>query len=67
MSLMSENVGASTFRNPKGLHDLYGENITLPYYSYNINMSRRSILWDGRKVWTSENRMMTKTGPEEVK
>jgi hypothetical protein len=27
---MSENVGASTSRNPKGLHGLYGDNFTLP-------------------------------------
>jgi hypothetical protein len=25
---MSENVGASTSRNPKGLHSLYGDNFT---------------------------------------
>jgi hypothetical protein len=30
MSRMSENVGASTSRNPKGLHGLYRDNITLP-------------------------------------
>jgi hypothetical protein len=29
MSRMSENVGASTSRNPKGLHGLYGDNFTL--------------------------------------
>jgi hypothetical protein len=28
---MSENVGASTSRNHKGLHGLYGDNFTLPY------------------------------------
>jgi hypothetical protein len=28
---MYENVGASTSRNPKGLHGLYGDNFTLPY------------------------------------
>jgi hypothetical protein len=28
---MSENVGGSTSRNPKGLHGLYGDNFTLPY------------------------------------
>jgi hypothetical protein len=28
MSRMSENVGASTFRNPKGLHGLFRENFT---------------------------------------
>jgi hypothetical protein len=26
---MSEYVGASTSRNPKGLHGLYGDNFTL--------------------------------------
>jgi hypothetical protein len=30
MSRMSENVGASTYRNPKGLHGLYRDNFTLP-------------------------------------
>jgi hypothetical protein len=29
MSRMSEYVGASTSRNPKGLHGLYGDNFTL--------------------------------------
>jgi hypothetical protein len=28
---MSENVGASTSRNPKGLHGLYGDNFTFTY------------------------------------
>jgi hypothetical protein len=28
---MSENVGASTSRNPKGLHGLYGDNFTYFY------------------------------------
>jgi hypothetical protein len=28
---MSENVGASTSCNPKGLHGLYMDNFTLPY------------------------------------
>jgi hypothetical protein len=28
---MSENVGASTSRNPEGLHSLYRDNFTLPY------------------------------------
>jgi hypothetical protein len=27
---MFENVEASTSRNPKGLHGLYGDNFTLP-------------------------------------
>jgi hypothetical protein len=29
MIRMSENVGASTSRNPKGLHGLYRDNFTL--------------------------------------
>jgi hypothetical protein len=29
---MSEFVGASTSRNPKGLHGLYRENFTLPFH-----------------------------------
>jgi hypothetical protein len=32
VSRMSENVGASTSRNPKGLHGLYRDNFTLPYW-----------------------------------
>jgi hypothetical protein len=31
---MSENVGASTSRNPKGLHGLYREDFTLFYFLY---------------------------------
>jgi hypothetical protein len=31
---MSENVGASTSRNPKGLHGLYRDNFTLLFTSY---------------------------------
>jgi hypothetical protein len=31
VSRMSENVGASTAHNPKGLHGLYRDNFTLPY------------------------------------
>jgi hypothetical protein len=39
---MSENVGASTSRNPKGLHGLYGDNFTLPptllnYFNFEIS------------------------------
>jgi hypothetical protein len=36
MSRMSENVGASTSRNPKGLHGLYRDNFTLPYMFWNL-------------------------------
>jgi hypothetical protein len=37
MSRMSENVGASTSRNPKGLHGLYRDNFTLPRLSSKIS------------------------------
>jgi hypothetical protein len=30
---MLKNVGASTSHKPKGLHDLYRDNFTLPYLS----------------------------------
>jgi hypothetical protein len=33
---MSENVGASTSRNPKGLHGLYGDNFTFTLSLGNI-------------------------------
>jgi hypothetical protein len=33
---MSENVGASTSRNPKGLHGLHGDN--LPYLTLIISL-----------------------------
>jgi hypothetical protein len=33
VSRMSENVGASTSRNPKGLHGLYWYNFTLFFYA----------------------------------
>jgi hypothetical protein len=37
MSRMSDNVGASTSRNPKGLHGLCGDNFTLPDTSLKFN------------------------------
>jgi hypothetical protein len=33
MSRMSENVGSSTSRNPKGLHVLYRDNFTFTFYN----------------------------------
>jgi hypothetical protein len=36
MSRMSENVGASTSRNPKGLQGLYRENFTFTFTSVSI-------------------------------
>jgi hypothetical protein len=36
---LSENVGASTSRNLKGLHGLYMENFTLPYILLVLNFT----------------------------
>jgi hypothetical protein len=36
MIRISENVGASTFCNPMGLHGLYGDNFTFTYGSQNV-------------------------------
>jgi hypothetical protein len=41
MSRISENVGASTSRNPKGLHFLYRDNFT--FTSTHITLSTRAI------------------------
>jgi hypothetical protein len=38
---MSENVGASTSRNPKGLHGMYRDNFTLLYVNYNLGLLQR--------------------------
>jgi hypothetical protein len=35
MSRMSENVGAPTSHNPKGLHGLHGDNFTFTFYHCN--------------------------------
>jgi hypothetical protein len=48
MSRMSENVGASTFRNPKGLHGLYGDNFTLPYLQVTYVMA---VNHQSGKMW----------------
>jgi hypothetical protein len=40
VSRMSENVGASTSRNLKGLHGLYKDNFTLPFTSEKYLFSR---------------------------
>jgi hypothetical protein len=37
VSRMSENVGASKSRNPKGLHGLYKDNFTLPSVLAKLN------------------------------
>jgi hypothetical protein len=39
---MSENVGASTSRNPKGLHGLYGDNFT--FYEIELSPKKKEIL-----------------------
>jgi hypothetical protein len=38
MSRMSENVGVSASRNPKGLQGLYRENYTLPFEKTNVQV-----------------------------
>jgi hypothetical protein len=43
MSRLSENMGASTSRKPKGLHGLHRDNFTLPYFFDN----RRNICGKG--------------------
>jgi hypothetical protein len=43
VSRMSENVGASTSRNPKGLYGLYRDNLTVSYI-YGANISVTSLL-----------------------
>jgi hypothetical protein len=53
MNLMSENVGASTSRNPKGLHVLYSDNLTLPVdYCSKICCN---ILWKSKRLLLSVN------------
>jgi hypothetical protein len=37
VSRKSENVGASTSRNPKGIHGLYRDNFTLPLFLNSLN------------------------------
>jgi hypothetical protein len=47
MSRMSENVGASTSRNPQGLHGLYGDNFTfLPLpATRRLSVSKGGLWW----------------------
>jgi hypothetical protein len=45
MSRMSENVGASTSRNLKGLHGLYGDNFTF-YLTAAEGPSKLPVLLD---------------------
>jgi hypothetical protein len=46
MSRMSENVGASTSCNPKGLHGLYRDNFTFTFTYYLCNFMKLSISWE---------------------
>jgi hypothetical protein len=39
MSRMSENVGASTSRNPKGLQGLYRDNFTFTFYHIHTSLA----------------------------
>jgi hypothetical protein len=62
---MSENVGESTSRNPKGLHGLYGDNFTLPYMFFFSNTSsykRGSIIGSLKKSRSQETAVDIATG-----
>jgi hypothetical protein len=55
---MSENVGASTSRNPKGLHGLYRDNFTLTSQETNniyATRTNRLMLLKGRNTLYCEN------------
>jgi hypothetical protein len=45
MSRMSENVGASTSRNPKGLHGLYGDSFTFIPSVTESSKTRNAVPW----------------------
>jgi hypothetical protein len=51
---MSENVGASTSRNPKGLHGLYRDNFT--FFTMKIGRDEESDTHSGR--FTSVDRSL---------
>jgi hypothetical protein len=44
VSRISENVGVSTCRKPKGLHGLYKDNFTLPYLTFTCCDSGYNII-----------------------
>jgi hypothetical protein len=48
---MSENVGASTSRNPKGLHGLYGDLLLLLllYIKKSVISKTRELFWEHRE------------------
>jgi hypothetical protein len=43
---MSENVGASTSRNPKGLRGLYGDNFTFTQFVFTLPTATSELLHD---------------------
>jgi hypothetical protein len=47
---MSENVGVSTSRNPKGLHGLYRDNFTFYNINKNIPVTESEDFTDGGEV-----------------
>jgi hypothetical protein len=55
MSWMSENVGASTSRNRKGLHGLYRDNFTYSTFAFVVNWHMQNINsfgWRTRVVYS---------------
>jgi hypothetical protein len=62
MSRMSENVGASTSRNPKGLHGLYGDNFIIVNFCVQQNHHpSEEFLWMTR--WVGLRRLCIKRPP----
>jgi hypothetical protein len=60
MSRMSENVGASTSRKPKGLHGLYSDNFTFLLkdklrWEDNIKMDTGEVAFNGVIMSTKMN------------
>jgi hypothetical protein len=51
---MSENVGASISRNPKGLHGLYGDNFTFFYLLDTMSDCVRKVEKRARKPWITQ-------------
>jgi hypothetical protein len=58
---MFENVGASTSRNPNGLHGLYGDNFTFTIYKIKhifSNLILVSIHLVALKVYATDGHLM---------
>jgi hypothetical protein len=52
---MSENVGASTSHNPKGLHGLYRDSFTLPIIPYLTNIMTK-LTWESHsRSWEANS------------